>query len=247
MISKKELQSILFIAAVTVAVLVVLDKLHFLSSISDTTTPVIESPISIVSIPRSPKLTQLPFLEGEKALATELTIKNLQQKNQFQKESLAQSNIKLPFKTTKTNKTNSILSRSITCDSSVHEKYSAPDLSSSVESLKWCKDTIVRDRVVIGRSWGSMSKDSQMRWDKIKCNELLSRGKLQTCDERWGWKSFDDWLSDEKVIVSGVSDVSCVVNIKTSTYCHVRPLGSEPTSNYFLNYFLMFSSITTCW
>eukprot|EP01034_Spumella_vulgaris_P033020 gene33020-40751_t len=64
-----------------------------------------------------------------------------------------------------------------------------------------------------------MSKSSQMQWDKVKCNELLSRGKLQTCDERWGWASFDDWLREETNIVSGVSNVSCVVNVKTSTYC----------------------------
>lgn len=108
------------------------------------------------------------------------------------------------------------------CSTSVKEKYSAIDSSSNFgNDLKWCQETIKRDKVVIGRSWGRMSKESQLRWDAVKCNELLSLGKLQTCDQRWGWTSFDDWLSNSKTIVSGISNVTCVVNIKTSTFCQV--------------------------
>ncbi len=120
----------------------------------------------------------------------------------------------MPQKTSKTD--------FITCPDSVNQKYRSPDNTSSFESdLKWCTDTIKRDQVVIGRSWGSMNKNSQKRWDKIKCNEILSRGKLQTCEERWGWGSFDDWLANSKSIITGASNVTCAANIKTSTFCQV--------------------------
>lgn len=110
----------------------------------------------------------------------------------------------------------------IVCPAFVHKKYSSPDETSTFEKdLAWCKERVKRDNVQLGKSWGRMNKEQQMKWDKVKCNEIIARGKLQTCDERWGWASFDDWLKNSKTIIEGASSVKCAANVKTSTFCQV--------------------------
>lgn len=116
----------------------------------------------------------------------------------------------------------------IVCPASVHSKYSSPDETSTFESdLAWCKERVKRDRVSVGKSWGSMTKAQQMKWDKVKCNEIIVKGKLQTCDQRWGWGSFDEWLKNSKTVIEGASTVTCASNIKTSTFCQVRMVSID--------------------
>ena len=78
------------------------------------------------------------------------------------------------------------------------------------------------NKVNIGRSWGSLSKSDKQLWDTYKCNELLTIGKLQSCDQRWGWNYFKDWSDNAVNVVEGsISNVTCMKDLKTSTFCQV--------------------------
>ena len=72
---------------------------------------------------------------------------------------------------------------------------------------------------MLGRSWGSLPRDKQREWDKAKCNEQLAMGRLQSCEERWGWSYLASWLRAPKALVTGQSTVRCGSDIKTSTMC----------------------------
>lgn len=66
---------------------------------------------------------------------------------------------------------------------------------------------------------------------------LLSFGKLQSCEQRWGWRSISDWLTTAEVYVKsetksdstsssgstnnsiGLSRVECAKSFKTSVFC----------------------------
>jgi hypothetical protein len=89
------------------------------------------------------------------------------------------------------------------------------------KSLGWCKLKQQNNHVAIGRSWGSLSKADKHQWDEFKCNELLSVGKLQSCNQRWGWGFFSEWLRNAVQVVQGVSNVTCARDIKTSSFCQV--------------------------
>ena len=109
------------------------------------------------------------------------------------------------------------------CPSSVSDLYrkNESSLNSNGLGLKWCEDKRDSFNVVLGRNWGGLPREMQIMWDEAKCNELLVLNKLQTCDERWGWKSFDDWRANVKTYIAGQSSVICASNLKTSTFCRL--------------------------
>jgi hypothetical protein len=82
-------------------------------------------------------------------------------------------------------------------------------------------------RVEVGRSWGSLTKSMQNDWDKENCNELLGVGKTLSCDERWGWQAFSNWRQNKQLIVSGQSDVECIKDVKTSTFCRMSNVSLD--------------------
>lgn len=54
-----------------------------------------------------------------------------------------------------------------------------------------------------------------------KCNELLNVGKLQSCDQRWGWSFLSEWVARSLPVVQGVSNVTCARDVKSSVFCQV--------------------------
>jgi hypothetical protein len=92
--------------------------------------------------------------------------------------------------TTKVSKSkSSLLESSIHCSSSVADSYAQvpptngggdPGSGTAEEHLSWCNRKKAANRVMVGRSWGTLSKGEQFEWDRRRCNELLTMGKLQT-------------------------------------------------------------------
>jgi hypothetical protein len=122
----------------------------------------------------------------------------------------------------KLSKENSILSNSITCPQSMLTRYQeVPNADAITADLKWCQQTAARSGVKIGRSWGSLGPDGRFQWDEKKCNELLSLGKLQACSERFGWDYYENWMNHTFDVLIGGSRVTCMVDVKTTTYCKV--------------------------
>lgn len=112
------------------------------------------------------------------------------------------------------------------CPISIKEKYALESEANSVDSssdLQWCQSSRDSYNVQIGRSWGNLPSNFRKKWDEIGCNDLLKLGKLQTCDERFGWKYFTDWLENIKLFVAGksenLSQINCATSLKTNVYC----------------------------
>lgn len=115
------------------------------------------------------------------------------------------------------------------CPNSVHESYSIINASNK-KNIDWCIETKNKFNVQVGRSWGALPKSLKIIWDSNSCNELISIGKLQSCDERWGYPMFSEWLDHKKMshIIKGenkdafLSDVKCASNMKANTLCQLR-------------------------
>lgn len=107
------------------------------------------------------------------------------------------------------------------CPASLQSLYRQSEGSSGsdVKDVEWCKRMRDQFGVILGRSWGGLPRQSQKEWDHSKCNELLKVGKRQSCDQRWGWSYFNEWLNSRRTLVSGQSTVTCAADIKTSTFC----------------------------
>ena len=106
------------------------------------------------------------------------------------------------------------------CPASVSEAYALPDeVDGAHKGLSWCKQMKSKYGVILGRSWGGLPRDAQKEWDRSKCNEQLKLGKLQSCEERWGWSYLNNWLKTARTLVRGLSTVTCGSEIKTSTFC----------------------------
>jgi hypothetical protein len=48
---------------------------------------------------------------------------------------------------------------------------------------------------------------------------VIATGQILSCDQRWGWKSFAEWLDTATVAITGKSTMICAKNLKTSTLC----------------------------
>jgi len=114
------------------------------------------------------------------------------------------------------------------CPASTNAAYSTvgkelTETDAASDNLQWCKESRDHFNVVLGRSWGALPRDRQKLWDVRKCNELLALGKLQSCDQRFGWPFITEWLEKPKInsIIKGFSDVSCASNVKASTFCRL--------------------------
>jgi len=54
------------------------------------------------------------------------------------------------------------------CSRSVESSYrSTNTFSHSADDLNWCQVAMDKHRVVIGRSWGSLSKEEKFKWDQL--------------------------------------------------------------------------------
>ena len=78
---------------------------------------------------------------------------------------------------TKTIKMSSIIisrPETATCSSSVKEKYGLSSEDDQQRDLEWCQTAIRMNGVIIGHTWGTLSKADTFKWDKINCNELIN-------------------------------------------------------------------------
>lgn len=94
------------------------------------------------------------------------------------------------------------LDKAIQCAASVSQKYlSDSGEKNSAKDVEWCKNAQNSFGVIFGKSFGTMPKDQQKRWEKMKCNELIKLGKHQSCDQRWGWGFLENWLANTHQVV----------------------------------------------
>lgn len=132
----------------------------------------------------------------------------------------------------------SLMSSSIHCPADVHKSYAQVPMAKAADGsslgtpeslMQWCTGKRAQHNVAVGRSWGSLSRNDRMEWDRRRCNELLTRGKLQTCDEQWGWAYFETWRKNFKNVLAPSSvhgsNVTCIVDYKTTSYCEVSLMG----------------------
>lgn len=110
------------------------------------------------------------------------------------------------------------------CSSSTQQLYATlPSASESDSQRQWCTTAEKQYRVVVGRSWGSLTKAGQNSWEEKRCNEHLSAGKALSCAQKWGWAWLQEWSNAKHLVVSQKTKVSCMVDpVRTSTYCEVK-------------------------
>lgn len=134
----------------------------------------------------------------------------------------------------------SILNKSLLCPADMVARYDqVPNGQQGARSdLEWCRRMVSQHRVSIGRSWGTLGRQEKLLWDQKKCNELVSLGKVQTCDERWGFKWFQNWASKKYESFYGGSNVTCIADLKTTTYCQVK----IPSFTLYFSFFCLIKS-----
>ena len=115
-----------------------------------------------------------------------------------------------------------ILSRSIICPSETTHRYSSIDETNAKNYINWCEQMKNTYHVVLGRSWGSLPSSKKEEWEKNRCNEVISSGKILPCSHVWGWGMFDDWLKSKKTVVQGVTTMTCGYNVKASQFCKIK-------------------------
>jgi hypothetical protein len=112
------------------------------------------------------------------------------------------------------------VARDMQCPVAMEKAYATAN-GNSADALTWCQAQRNRYNVVIGHSWGSLPRSHKDQWDKNKCNELLNVGRLQSCDQRWGWSFLSEWVARSVPVVQGLSNVTCARDVKSSLFCQV--------------------------
>lgn len=108
------------------------------------------------------------------------------------------------------------------CSADIQLALSRPRLSES--ELQWCKDAVnpSKGQVVVGKSWGKLSKRSDRdRFEALNCNSA-STGKNPSCDDAWGDAHIVKWRHNivfQKDCSGGRGGVRCHANDLNDKYC----------------------------
>lgn len=113
----------------------------------------------------------------------------------------------------------------IVCSNDISEKMKAPGLAD--DDFRWCRWALDSNggKVVVGKSWGSLKKPDQQKFDKLNCNAVNS-GKNPSCDDSWGDIHIHHWQKQriERLRCGGggrTSDVNCMKNDNNDVYCEI--------------------------
>jgi hypothetical protein len=113
----------------------------------------------------------------------------------------------------------------VICSDEISEKMKAPGLAD--DDFRWCRWALDSNggKVVVGKSWGSLKKSDQQKFDKLNCNAVNS-GKNPSCDDSWGDIHLHNWKKqriDRLRCGSGgrTSDVNCMKNDNNDVYCEI--------------------------
>ena len=111
------------------------------------------------------------------------------------------------------------------CPESTRQQYMhVPGFSN--EQLNFCQNAAKTYHVIVGRSWGGLSKDMQNKWNGNNCNQLITVGKFLSCNDTWGWPFLSSWVDKQHVKTyvtnnnnPNLSKVRCGLNSKNSLFC----------------------------
>ena len=111
----------------------------------------------------------------------------------------------------------------IICNDTIKHLYQQLPNLANVQ-LSFCKDAITSYSVDIGRSWGRLPSDLQLKWTHYNCDLLIKAGRPLPCNEIFGWPFLTSWVNDMKTYISNSkspksSQVSCGLNNKNSLFC----------------------------
>jgi hypothetical protein len=108
------------------------------------------------------------------------------------------------------------------CSADTQQALLRPRLSES--ELRWCKDAVDpnKGQVVVGKSWGKLSKRSDRdRFEALNCNSA-STGGNPSCDDAWGDSHIVKWRRNivvHKLCPGERGGVRCHANDLNDKYC----------------------------
>lgn len=112
-----------------------------------------------------------------------------------------------------------------TCDKDQQTIYmKTPDIPN--DQLEFCKIAHNSYRVIVGHSWGNLPKNMQSKWNDYNCNQLITVGRLLSCNDTWGWPFLFSWVAENNVKTyitnnnkTKLSNIRCGSNSKNSIFC----------------------------
>ncbi len=118
----------------------------------------------------------------------------------------------------------------IKCPVEIEQAYRAPPkLPKGSMGKEWCEMKKRTAGIILGKSWGTLTRQEQKIWDTSKCNEWIKLSKIQTCNQRFGWEFFKRWRAVNTKIIEPAStrakndsNVACIEELKTSTLCRME-------------------------
>jgi hypothetical protein len=84
-----------------------------------------------------------------------------------------------------------------------------------------CQEWKKKYSVKPGESWGFLPKTMHAQWREYSCDELTTAGRDISCDDMWGWKMIDNWLSSNRSEFAGRSSMACAKSTKSSRFCRL--------------------------
>lgn len=108
------------------------------------------------------------------------------------------------------------------CSEKVVADLSRPRLNKN--DFQWCQWALSPEgaNVVVGKSWGKLSKKDMLTFDALNCNTVKA-GKNPSCDDSWGDEAIRKWI---RTPLSGIecekgrsSQLNCYKNDNLDVFC----------------------------
>jgi hypothetical protein len=125
-------------------------------------------------------------------------------------------------------------SEAITCPKSIAESLKQPRLKT--DDYKWCKWALDGGggRVVVGKSWGSLNKNDQFKFDTLSCN-TVAQGMNPSCDDSWGDIHIQNWRHKAKALSCASqkqSQQKCYSNQNQDVFCILENAQIDFSKSY---------------
>lgn len=92
----------------------------------------------------------------------------------------------------------------------------------SQEDINWCKRLAVKNKIVVGKSWGRTSKAERKKYNEMSCDSIVALGSQATCDERFGWGLPFLWLRGRSPSNTTARDAyECVTSATANVMCRM--------------------------
>ena len=119
------------------------------------------------------------------------------------------------------------------CIYDLYARYKMP--AKGEVSWEWCERKRKKHSIRPGYSYGTLSDVDRFMWERGDCNSLLFSGPQTSCFEKFSWKFFSLWLTQNMSFMHGGSEGNVYKSLHSNHLYSMKHVKLDPTKTEILS------------